>query len=132
MLNFFARGSAWAPFSLRLALGAVFIFHGAQKLFGVFGGSGLHGFKGMISQLGLEPALAWAVLVAVSEFLGGIGLVLGYFTRLWAFLIAVIMSVAILAVHWGSGFAGMEFPIALLGGALSLLLSGGGRGAVRE
>jgi len=133
MLNkIFGNASSWGPLFLRLTVGAVFIAHGAQKLFGAFGGPGLKGFAGMMGHMGLKPAMAWAILVAVVEFAGGIFLVLGIMTRLSALLIGGVMVVAILGVHLNAGFFGFEFPLVLLGACISLLLTGGGRAAIKE
>lgn len=133
MLNkIFGNASAWGPLFLRLSVGAIFIVHGSQKLFGAFGGSGLNGFAGMLGQMGLKPAIAWAVLVGVVEFLGGIVLVLGIKTRFAALLIGIVMVVAIFGVHLKSGFFGFEFPLVLLGACISLLLTGGGRASIKE
>ena len=133
MLNkIFGNASSWGPLFLRLAVGAVFIAHGAQKLFGAFGGPGLKGFAGMMGHMGLKPAMAWAILVAVVEFAGGIFLVLGIMTRLSALLIGIVMVVAIVGVHLNDGFFGFEFPLVLLGACISLLLTGGGRAAIKE
>jgi len=128
----FGRAAAWGPFFLRVAVGVVFIMHGAQKLFGAFGGPGLKGFSGMMTHLGLRPAMAWATAVALIEFVGGIFLVLGFMTRLSALLIGVVMAVAVLFVHLQDGFFGFEFPLVLFAACLCLLLTGGGRAAMRE
>ncbi|MFH1037187.1 MAG: DoxX family protein [PVC group bacterium] len=128
----FGNAAAWGPFFLRLAVGAVFIAHGAQKLFGVFGGHGLKAFAGMLGQMGLRPAMAWAVLVAVVELLGGIFLVLGILTRLSALLIGIVMVVAIVGVHLTGGFFSFEFPLVLLAACISLLLTGGGPASIKE
>ncbi len=132
----FGKAASWAPFFLRLALGAIFIAHGSQKLFGAFGGPGLKGFAGFLGTMGLKPALAWAVLVGAVEFLGGICLLLGVQTRLAALFLGINMVMAILFVHLGHGLFtsnhGFEFPLALLSACISLLLTGGGRAALRE
>ncbi|HOO77263.1 MAG TPA: DoxX family protein [bacterium] len=128
----FGRSGAWAPLVLRLAAGSVFIGHGAQKLFGAFDGPGLTGFASFLAGLGLKPALAWAILVAVVEFFGGACLVLGVLTRLWALLLSVVMLVAIFGVHFRQGFFGFEFPLVLLGACVSLLMTGGGRAALKD
>ena len=134
MLNqFFSRFSGWGPFFLRLGAGVIMIAHGAQKLFGIWGGPGLKGFSGYLgSQLGVKPALAWAVLVALVEFVGGILLVLGIMTRLAALLIGIVMLVAIVGVHWGGGFFSFEFPLMILAACICLLLTGGGRASLKE
>ena len=128
----FGRWSGWGPMPLRLAVGAVFIAHGAQKLFGAFGGSGLRGFSGMLGGMGLQPAMGWAVLVACVEFFGGICLVLGVLTRWCALLLGVVMLVAIFGVHLKDGFFGIEYQLTLLAACVSLLLSGAGRGTMKE
>jgi putative oxidoreductase len=136
MLNkIFGPAAAWGPFFLRVAVGVIFVVHGAQKLFGAFGGPGLKGFSGMIDKLGLEPVMAWATAVALVEFVGGIFLILGFMTRLSALLISVVMAVAIIFVHLSQGFfipGGIEFPLVLFAACLCLLLTGGGRAMMRE
>jgi len=121
-----ARWSAHAALPLRLALGVIFLVHGAQKLFGVFGGHGLAGTADYFAGLGLVPGMVWATVIGLVELLGGAALILGVLTR-WAAL-GVEMLVALLWVHLPSGFmaaqGGIEFPLALLGGLVSLLLSG--------
>lgn len=118
-----------APLVLRLGLGSVFFAHGAQKLFGWWGG---HGFantaKFFESQLGLSPGNLHAALAGGGEFFGGILLVLGLLTRFAAAQAAVIMGVAIWTVHRGSFFApaGMEYPLTLLLIAVALVFTGGG------
>lgn len=119
----------WGPTLLRLAVGAVFVAHGAQKLF-VFGHDGVTGF---LTQLGLPaPALAAALLAAV-EFLGGAALVLGAGTRVAAAALAVVMAGAFALVHAGAGFFlpdGYEFVLTLFAANVSLLLTGPGAVAV--
>lgn len=127
----FGRFSGWGAFPLRLTVGAVFIAHGSQKLFGAFGGPGLKGFSMMLGGMGLKPPIAWALLVALVEFLGGIALILGLLTRLSAILLAVVMVVAIVGVHLKQGFFGFEYPLVLLAACLSLLFTGPGRAALR-
>jgi putative oxidoreductase len=84
---------------LRLVLAAVFMFHGAQKLFGAFGGKGMEGFIAGLESMGapMPTASAWAA--ACAEFFGGLVLVVGNGTRIAAALIAFTMVVAILLVH---------------------------------
>lgn len=119
----------WSPVALRLALGLVMTGHGAQKLFGWFGGYGLEGTAGFFAEkLGLTPGLFWASLAAGGEFFGGLLLILGLATRLAAANTAVIMLVAIVTVHPNAFFlpTGMEFALSLLAMSIALIISGGG------
>lgn len=127
---------SWAPLPIRLALGAIFIGHGGQKLFGWFGGYGPKGTIGYFQQaLGVPPALT--VLAILAEFFGGVGVLLGFLTRPAATGIVAVMLVAIAKVHWSHGFFlnwelkpnrghGYEMNLALIGMALALLIAGGG------
>jgi putative oxidoreductase len=135
MLGAVFRGwGDFGPLVLRLALGAVFIFHGAQKLFGVWGGPGLDGVAGYVGSLGFRPPYAWAVALGVTEFAGGVLVLLGLFTRYAALGIAIVMAIAIARVHWGRPFdvtkGGMEFALINLAVALSLVFTGGRAGSI--
>ena len=119
----------YGPAVLRLAVGAVFVAHGAQKLFGVWGGGGLDGTAAFFTQLGLAPAFPLAVLVGVTEFAGGLMLILGAFTLYAALALVINMLVAVWKVHFAAGFflpSGYEFNIALVGALVSLMLTGAG------
>ncbi len=120
----------WAPLAIRLTLGIVFMAHGADKLFGTFGGGGLEATASQFEQLGLQPANVMAFMAGASELGGGLLVFLGLMTRLGALMIAGTMVVAILTVHGSNGlFArdnGFEYPLIALGAALTLMLSGGG------
>lgn len=114
----------------RLMLGAVGVFHGAQKLFGAFGGGGLEGFSGFLRSLDVPLPSLSALLAALAEFLGGILIALGLFTRVSALAFGFTMLVAIVLVHPGAFSAannGMEFPLTLLVLSLTLFLAGPGR-----
>jgi len=99
---------------LRVAAGLWMVPHGAQKLFGAFGGGGIGGTAGFFSQVGLEPAVPLAVLAGLGEFAGGILLAIGLFTRPAAAVLSVVLLVAVFAVHIGNGFfaqaGGFEYP----------------------
>ena len=115
---------------LRLVLGAIFVAHGAQKLFGSFGGHGLKGTAAFFEQLGIRPARPMALLAGLAEFIGGILVAVGFLTPLAAVALISVMVVAVLAVHLKNGFfaenGGYEFNLALAGMALTLLLAGAG------
>lgn len=124
----FAAWSRYASIPLRLGLGVIFFVHGAQKLFGWFGGSGLEGTAQTLGSLGLVPGNFWAVVVALLETFGGAALLLGLLTRWVALALALEMAVALVLVHLPAGFAatqgGVEFPLALLAGLVALACLG--------
>ncbi|GER83205.1 MAG: DoxX family protein [Thermogemmatispora sp.] len=115
---------------LRLTLGLIIMAHGAQKLFGLFGGHGLRGTQEMMNRLGLQPAPFWAWVVALGEFGGGLLVALGLLTPLAVLLPMGSMLVAIAKVHWAKGFwnsqGGFEFNLALLMMGVVLGLTGAG------
>lgn len=119
----------WALLAPRLVVGVVMAAHGAQKLFGWFGGYGLEGTAGFFAnQLGLTPGIFWAALAGGGEFFGGLLLIIGLATRFAALTVGITMSVAIITVHSGAFFApaGMEFPLTLLAASFAFLIGGGG------
>lgn len=130
----FTSTASLAPLPLRLALGAVFVAHGAQKLFGAFGGYGLEGTGGWMDSIGLSPGYLLALLAGLVEFFGGIAVIIGLLTRPAALAASALMVVAITSVHLQNGFFmsnnGYEFGLTLLAGFVSLLISGPGRFAV--
>ena len=126
---------------LRVVLGVVFFAHGAQKALGWFGGYGFSGTMGFFTgQMHIPAPLA--VLAIMAEFLGGIGLILGLFTRIAAFGIFVNMLVAIATVHWQFGFfanwagnqkgEGFEFHLLVLAITTFLMVKGGGAFSVDQ
>ena len=115
---------------MRLMIGAVGVYHGAQKLFGVFGGTGMDGFAGFVGTLGLPLPTANAWVAALSEFAGGILIAAGLLTRPMAALFAVTMLVAAFVVHpgaFGAQHGGMEYPLTLGIFSLAIMLMGAGR-----
>lgn len=128
-----STSASWVPLVLRLALAAIFIGHGAQKVLGSFSGPGLAKFTSFPAPFPfMRPAWAWMGAAAFAEFIGGVLLLLGLLTRVGAFLIACTMLTAIIGVHWPGFFgpSGMEYPIALLAMCLALLISGGGMASI--
>jgi putative oxidoreductase len=110
---------------LRIVVGGVFVAHGAQKLF-VFGIPGLAGFMG---QIGVPLPFLSAVAVTAAEFLGGLALVAGLFTRWAALPLAFSMLVAALTVHLKAGFFlpnGVEYVLTLFAATVGLSLTGSG------
>lgn len=120
-----------APLVMRLPLGVIFAAHGAQKLFGWFGGYGLEGTGQFMASQGLNPGIVMAALAGSAEFFGGIALMLGLLTRPAAVVLAFTMLVALVSVHWSNGLFmannGYEFALALLAASAALALSGAGR-----
>jgi len=119
---------------LRLALAAVFIAHGAQKVLGSFSGPGLAKFMSFPTPFSfMRPGWLWMGAAALAELIGGALLLLGLLTRVGAFLIACVMLAAIIGVHWKVGFfapGGFEYPLSLLAMCLALLISGGGMASI--
>lgn len=129
-----ATQAGWAPMALRLAAGIIFIAHGAQKLFGWFGGHGLEGTAGWMASIGLEPGLPMAALAGGAEFFGGLALIIGLLVRPAALVLALTMLVAIFAVHWPNGLFmannGYEFALSLLAVTVALGFSGAGKASL--
>ena len=123
--------AGWGPLALRLPIGIIFVAHGAQKLFGAFGGYGLDGTGQFMASLGLTPGYLMALLAGSAEFFGGLALLFGVLVRPAAAALAFAMLVAILSVHIGHGLFlannGYEFGLALLAASASLLITGAGR-----
>ena len=123
----------------RVILGCVIFPHGAQKLFGWFGG---FGFTNTMSYFTNTAGLPWTVafLCIVAESLGSIGLITGFLTRLCSFGLICVMTGAIVMVHWPNGFfmnwfgkqagEGFEYHLLVIGMSIPLLISGGGKYSV--
>lgn len=116
---------------LRVLVGIIFIAHGSQKLFGLFGGYGLAGTAQYMESLGLTPGYLMALLSGSAEFFGGVALLIGLLVRPGALVLAATLVVAILSVHINNGLFmannGYEFALALLGGTLAVLIEGAGK-----
>lgn len=121
---------------LRLVIGLTMAGHGAQKLFGWWGGPGINGWTSAVTRLRIRPAVPWAWLAALSELGGGLLLALGLLSPLGGLAIIGTMLVAIATVHWANGFwngkRGYEFNLALLASAIALALTGPGTYSLDE
>jgi putative oxidoreductase len=115
---------------LRVGAGVIFTAHGAQKLFGWFGGYGLEGTAGWMESIGLAPGTLMAALAGGAEFFGGLLLIAGLLVRPAAVVLAITMLVAIVTVHVQNGLFmsnnGYEFGLALLVISMGLALRGAG------
>ncbi|MFH1145781.1 MAG: DoxX family protein [bacterium] len=117
------RHSAWAPVPLRLALGFLFLSHGYVKLFGDFGA-----VVNFFTSVGVPAPSFFVLVVGLVELVGGILLVLGGLVRLSSLLLVIDMLLALFLVGFSKSYlGGWEFELLLLGGCLTLLLSGAGR-----
>lgn len=114
----------------RLIVGLGMAAHGAQKLFGWFGGYGIKGTGGFMESLGFKPGATFALLAGLGEFTGGMLLALGWLGGLGPALIVMVMLVAILTVHLNNGFFtsnnGWEMPGLYIAAALAFLFFGFG------
>jgi putative oxidoreductase len=113
-----------------LVIGGIMAAHGAQKLFGWWGGPGIKGWTAGMTRMRIRPATPWAWISALGEFAGGLALALGLLYPLPSIAIAGAMLVAIALVHFPKGFwnskGGFEFNLAILGAATALALTGPG------
>ena len=133
-------GANWGTLVPRFLLGMVFVFHGGQKLFGLFGAPAgmIHDLSKYIEGWGWPMPVPMAYAVGVAEFFGGACVLLGLMTRFAAFSLVATMVVAAWKVHWGHGFggdgkaAGWEYNFVLGILALSLVVSGGGAFSMDE
>jgi len=123
----------WGLTALRVPIGIIFAAHGAQKLFGWFGGYGLEGTGGWMASIGLTPGYLMALLAGSAEFFGGLALIAGLLVRPAAAALAFAMVVAIFSAHIGNGLFlsnnGYEFGLALLAASVALAISGAGKGS---
>jgi putative oxidoreductase len=115
---------------LRLVVGLLFAGHGAQKLFGVFGGGGLEGTAGMLDNIGLRPGALQARAAGTAEFLGGLFLAFGLFTPFAATALIGVMTAAVIAVHAPNGIwntnKGYEYNLVLASVVFAISAIGAG------
>ncbi|PMG08584.1 oxidoreductase, partial [Vibrio breoganii] len=119
---------------LTLPIGLIFMAHGAQKLFAMFGGYGLEGTGEWMASIGLAPGYLMALMAGSAEFFGGLFIIIGLLTRPTALVLAFTMIVAIVTVHLENGLFmsnnGYEFGLALAVISFALMFQGGGRLAI--
>ena len=128
-----STSATWVPVPLRLAMGVIFMAHGAQKVLGSFKGPGLGKWIAYPAPFSfMRPGWVWMGAAAFAELIGGIFLFFGLLTRLGAFLIACTMLTAVLGVLWPAFFApqGFEYPMSLFAASLALMISGGGMASI--
>ncbi|CAH2717368.1 Putative oxidoreductase MhqP [Neobacillus rhizosphaerae] len=119
---------------IRLVIGVLFVGHGAQKLFGSFGGYGLKGTGGWFESIGMKPGVTMALFAGLAELIGGILFTLGLLTPLAGIMIAGTMVMAIIKVHGPNGLwatsNGYEYNLTLLAVAIGIALIGPGQYAL--
>ena len=129
---------SWGPTILRLFLAGVMFPHGAQKMLGWWGGSGYQATMKAFVEQGFPAPLAMAAII--TECIGPVCLALGLLTRMWAFAMGILITVAAYKVHLTHGFfmnwygtqkgEGYEYHLLILGMSLALLIMGGGKLAI--
>lgn len=139
MKALFQTSDSLSALVLRVVLGIVMFPHGAGKVLGWFGGHGFAGTMGFFTSQMHMPALV-AFLVIMAEFLGSLGLIVGFLTRIAAFGIACNMIGAIVLVHWHNGFfmnwfgnqagEGFEYHLLAIAIGVALLFAGAGKWSV--
>jgi putative oxidoreductase len=116
---------------LRIVFGVSLAAHGAQKLFGWWGGPGLTGFAGWLGSMGMRAPKAAALIAALSEFVGGLAFAAGLLTPLAALAIVAVMATAIFTVHAKAGFFnganGWEYNLAIITVAVAVAITGPGK-----
>ncbi|MFS0783936.1 DoxX family protein [Bacillus sp. 1P06AnD] len=119
---------------IRLVIGLLFMGHGAQKLFGSFGGHGIEGSAGWFESIGVKPGVPMAVMAGLSEFGGGLLLAIGLLTPLASLLIVITMVMAIMKVHGANGLwstqNGYELNLVYMAAVIGIALTGPGKFAV--
>jgi len=132
----FSTPNDWTGFILRITVGAIMFPHGAQKLFGLFGGYGYQASMQFFTSTMKLPAFI-AFMVILIECIGAVGLVAGLGTRLWALLLIAVMMGAIVTTNYKNGFfmnwfqhqngEGYEYHLLVIGMCVALLFSGSGK-----
>jgi putative oxidoreductase len=129
MAGLYELGSSYSYPLMRFVVGFWLMPHGAQKLFGLFGGSA-QGTAAFFSKVGIEPALPLVYVVGCIEFFGGLCVAIGLLTRPAAAAAAIMLAVAAFTVHLPNGFywtkAGLEYPLMWMFLMIAIFLKGGG------
>jgi len=116
---------------IRVVFGLIFAAHGAQKLFGWFGGYGIAGTSGWLESSGFRPGKLFATVLGLTEFTAGLLLALGFLGPIGPAMIVAVMIVAMVTVHWKNAFFvgtnGIEHPLMFTVAAIGLALTGPGR-----
>ena len=114
---------------VRVVVGSIFVLHGAQKVFGLFGGPGLAGFATWLAPMGVPTWLAYSA--ALSELVAGTMVLLGIAAELGACMIIVQMAVAIYLVHWPHGYFiqdnGFEYALNSMALCVAIIVGGARR-----
>jgi putative oxidoreductase len=135
LINYFFRKDAIGMMDLgllliRLVIGLTYAGHGAQKLFGWFGGYGLKGTGGWMDSIGLRPGVTMALFAGLGELVGGLLFAAGVWMPVAAVLFVIPMLVAIIKVHGNNGYwvtqNGFEYNLALIAVSVGLALTGAG------
>jgi putative oxidoreductase len=135
MKSLFATSNEYTLALLRIVLGVLFFVHGAQLTLGWFGGYGFHGTMQFFTQTMGIPAV-FAFLAIMAQFLGGIGLLVGFLSRVAVLGIAAVMAVAVIKVHLANGLfmnwsgaqkgEGFEYHLLVIAIAIVILVKGAG------
>lgn len=136
MLKLTATFPDLAKIILRVSVGSVFVYHGAQKFFPIFGGPTLSGFTNFLKSLGIPFPEVSAYLSAGAEFFCGLALIIGLLARWAAIPLIFNMAVAITFVHFQNGFnissKGYEYNMVLIAALLSIFLTGSGKFSIKN
>jgi putative oxidoreductase len=135
-ITIFSTNNDWAGFITRLTLGLILLPHGAQKMFGLFGGYGFHGTMNFFTGTMHLPWLIGLLVISI-EFIGSLLLILGFASRICSALIIVLFICIIFTSHIENGFfmnwfgnqkgEGYEFHLLMLGLAFTVLINGSGK-----
>ena len=132
----FSTDNGFTGLILRLTIGLIMFPHGAQKMLGLFGG---YGFKATMKYFTETMQLPWfiSLIIILIEFLGAIGIFLGFGTKIWAVLFIVVMIGAVVTTNYSNGFfmnwfgnqsgEGFEYHLLVIGLCIALLVTGSGK-----